>query len=60
MSSQPMGEDANIERIDENPGNVEGDMDIDSIASSKKRFSAVYNYFTFDETTSRWRCNYCE
>ena len=28
-------------------------------SSSKQRHSNVYQYFTFNETTSRWHCDYC-
>lgn len=28
-------------------------------SSSKQRYSNVYQYFTFNESTSRWHCDYC-
>ncbi len=28
-------------------------------SSSKQRYSVVYQYFTFNETTSHWHCDYC-
>jgi hypothetical protein len=28
-------------------------------SSSKQRVSNVYQYFTFNESTSRWHCDYC-
>jgi len=54
MSSQPMDEGSidTAERMDEDSG---GGGERDSVSSSKKRFSAVYSYFTFDELTSRWK-----
>lgn len=54
MSSQPMDEGSNIERMEEDLGNLERD----SGTSSKKRFSPVYDYFTLDDT--RWQCKFCE
>ncbi len=45
------------ERMDEDSG---GGVERDSVSSSKKRFSVVYSYFTLNESTSRWECNYCE
>ena len=32
----------------------------DTGSSNKQRFSHVYQYFTWNELTSRWNCFYCE
>lgn len=34
--------------------------DTASGGSNKQRFSHAYQYFTFDESMSRWNCNHCE
>lgn len=32
----------------------------ESSTSLKKRTADVYKFFTFDEKTSKWKCNYCK
>jgi hypothetical protein len=38
--------------------NIERDENEDS--SGRKRYSEVYQYFTFHEDTKRWYCDFCE
>lgn len=32
----------------------------DSNSSNKQRFSEVYRFFTLNESTNRWKCDYCK
>ena len=32
----------------------------DSNSSNKQRFSDVYQFFTLNESTNRWKCGYCK
>ena len=39
---------------------LEKDEKDGSSSSAKQRYSAVYQYYTFDDGTSHWNCDYCE
>jgi hypothetical protein len=47
-------------RSDDNINIIIEKEDADSGSSTKQRFSRVYQFLTFNESTSRWSCDYCE
>jgi hypothetical protein len=45
--------------LEPEPQNQETQETQGSSTSLKKRTATIYNFFTFNEVTKKWKCNYC-
>ena len=59
MASQSSQSSKSSSKSNRSGFNVDEDK-TGSGSSNKQRFSSVYQFFTFDESKNRWKCDYCE